>query len=249
MTFELLLSLKQMAGALGGLLEKGYNLVGPVAPFLFLIGLIEGTLLLFLLSLPLWASRQRRRSEKDFLIHLGKGNDTLSNVAIVTGFVGTYAGLMDMLPVLATIVERSATDGTTGELLSGLGSAFVSSMVGLGLGGIVGSANGYLLDVITPEGEISRHEVQENDASAEMPPGEKSNQKPPFEKKDSSTESSSEMSPRQAAVNEVPATSPGNSRLVEAVEKTLASPLHQGSESPITSQDWTHALTQRARRE
>jgi len=151
MTFELLFTLKQMAGALGGLLEKGYGLVGPVAPFLFLVGLLEGTLLLFLLSLPLWASRRRRRSEKDFLVHLEKGNGTLSNVAIVTGFVGTYLGLMDMLPVLATIVEESATEGTTGELLSGLGSAFVSSMVGLGLGGIVGSINGYLLDVIMPE--------------------------------------------------------------------------------------------------
>jgi hypothetical protein len=203
MTFELLFTLKQMAGALGGLFEKGYGLVGPVAPFLFLVGLLEGTLLLFLLSLPLWASRRRRRSEKDFLVHLEKGNGTLSNVAIVTGFVGTYLGLMDMLPVLATIVEESATEGTTGELLSGLGSAFVSSMVGLGLGGIVGSINGYLLDVIMPEAS-----GPEEGSSGEGGTHEVGNENMPSEK--SSRSGNSFQSSR-------------DSRLLQAVERTLAS--------------------------
>lgn len=203
MTFELLFTLKQTAGALGGLLEKGYSLVGPVAPFLFLVGLLEGTLLLFLLSLPLWASRRRRRSEKNFLVHLEKGNSTLSNVAIVTGFVGTYLGLMDMLPVLATIVEESATEGTTGELLSGLGSAFVSSMVGLGLGGIVGSINGYLLDVIMPEADSPKEENSQKGGAQEAP-----QERTPTEK-----------SFRNGRAFQ----SSGDSRLLQAVERTLAS--------------------------
>lgn len=203
MTLELLFSLKQMAGALGGLLEKGYSLVGPVAPFLFLVGLVEGALLLFLLSLPLWTSYRRRRSEKDFLVHLEKGNGTLSNVAIVTGFVGTYLGLMDMLPVLATIVEGSATDGTTGELLSGLGSAFVSSMVGLGLGGIVGSINGYLLDVIMPRAKDPEEKNLQRGDSQEV----------------TKENMSSEKSFRTGrAVH-----SSRDSRLLQAVEQTLAS--------------------------
>jgi hypothetical protein len=203
MTFELLITLKQMAGALGGLLEKGYSLVGPVAPFLFLVGLLEGTLLLFLLSLPLWASPRRRRSEKDFLVHLEKGNGTLSNVAIVTGFVGTYLGLMDMLPVLATIVEGSATDGTTGELLSGLGSAFVSSMVGLGLGGIVGSINGYLLDVVMPRANGAKKGNLQKGGSQEI--------------------TEEDMPSEKSLGNGRAPQSSGDSRLLRAVEQTLAS--------------------------
>lgn len=198
MNFELLLSLKQMAGALGGLLEKGYSLVGPVAPFLFLVGLLEGVVFLFLLSLPLWASRRRRRSERDFLVHLEKGNGTLSNIAIVTGFVGTYLGLMEMLPVLATIVEGEASDGTTGELLSGLGSAFVSSMVGLGLGGIVGSVNEYLLDVLIPGGTDSEKANLQEDVQEDMTPERsfRNGRAPHFDR---------------------------DSRLLQAVEQTLAS--------------------------
>lgn len=84
------------------------------------------------------------------MVHLRKGNGTLSNVAIVVGFIGTYLGLMDVLPVLAKIVEGEASQGTTSSLLAGLSSAFVSSMVGLGLGGVLGSVNGYLLDVAIP---------------------------------------------------------------------------------------------------
>jgi len=153
--FEVMAAIRNLAEAVSSSLQQAYALVGPVAPFLLGIGILEGVLLLFLLALVLLVSQRRIQSERGFMIHLRKGNGALSNVAIVVGFIGTYLGLMDVLPVLAKIVEGKAAQGTTSNLLAGLSSAFVSSMVGLGLGGVLGSINGYLLDVAIPRKEES----------------------------------------------------------------------------------------------
>jgi hypothetical protein len=77
-------------------------------------------------------------------------NGMLANVAIITGFIGTYVGLMKLLPSLSKIVEGEAGPEVTSSLLAGLSTAFVSSIAGLALGGIVGSVNQFLLGLATP---------------------------------------------------------------------------------------------------
>lgn len=154
--FELVLTLKSLAHFAMNLLETTDELVGPLAPALFGIGAAEVVVFLFALALILavrWdlVSREVIRAERTFMTLLKKANGTLANIAIITGFIGTYMGLMDVLPGLAKIVEGEAGPEATSSLLSGFSAAFVSSIAGLALGGIVGSVNEFLLDVAPPQ--------------------------------------------------------------------------------------------------
>lgn len=179
--FELVFTLKSLAHFATNLLETAYELVGPLAPALFGIGAAEVVVFLFALALILavrWdlVSREVIRAERTFMTLLKKANGTLANIAIITGFIGTYMGLMDVLPGLAKIVEGEAGPEATSSLLSGFSAAFVSSIAGLALGGIVGSVNEFLLDVAPPQegrqqgalqADISRGGTSREDISQE----------------------------------------------------------------------------------
>lgn len=184
--FELVFTLKSLAHFATNLLETAYELVGPLAPALFGIGAAEVVVFLFALALILavrWdlVSREVIRAERTFMTLLKKANGTLANIAIITGFIGTYMGLMDVLPGLAKIVEGEAGPEATSSLLSGFSAAFVSSIAGLALGGIVGSVNEFLLDVAPPQegrqqgalqADISRGGTSQEDIPKEGTPQE-----------------------------------------------------------------------------
>jgi hypothetical protein len=153
---DLIFALKNFVHLAMNLLEKAYGLVGPLAPALFGIGAVEGVLLVFSVTLVVGAysgllAPETIRAEGAFMTHMKDANGMLANVAIVTGFIGTYAGLMQLLPSLSKIVEGEAGPEVTSSLLAGLSTAFVSSIMGLFLGGIVGSVNQFLLGLATPQ--------------------------------------------------------------------------------------------------
>lgn len=153
---DLIFALKNFVHLATDLLEKAYGLVGPLAPALFGIGAVEGVLLVFSVTLVMGAysgllAPETIRAEGAFMTHMRDANGMLANVAIVTGFIGTYAGLMQLLPSLSKIVEGEAGPEVTSSLLAGLSTAFVSSIIGLFLGGIVGSVNQFLLGLATPQ--------------------------------------------------------------------------------------------------
>jgi hypothetical protein len=153
---DLIFALKNFVHLATDLLEKAYGLVGPLAPALFGIGAVEGVLLVFSVTLVVGAysgllAPETIRAEGAFMTRMKDANGMLANVAIVTGFIGTYAGLMQLLPSLSKIVEGEAGPEVTSSLLAGLSTAFVSSIMGLFLGGIVGSVNQFLMGLATPQ--------------------------------------------------------------------------------------------------
>ena len=153
---DLIFALKNFVHLATDLLEKAYGLVGPLAPALFGIGAVEGVLLVFSVTLVVGAysgllTPETIRAEGAFMTRMKDANGMLANVAIITGFIGTYVGLMQLLPSLSKIVEGEAGPEVTSSLLAGLSTAFVSSIMGLFLGGIVGSVNQFLLGLATPQ--------------------------------------------------------------------------------------------------
>jgi hypothetical protein len=152
---DLIFALKNFVHLVMNLLEKTYGLVGPLAPVLSIIGVMEGVLLAFAITLVVGAhsgllAPETIRAEGAFMTRMKDANGMLANVAIITGFIGTYVGLMQLLPSLSKIVEGEAGPEVTSSLLAGLSTAFVSSIAGLALGGIVGSVNQFLLGLVTP---------------------------------------------------------------------------------------------------
>lgn len=130
-------------------IEQGISdagLVGPFLAFLAMLMLAETCFLVALLFVP----EKRIDREVDFLRHLKRANMMLSGVAVVSGFIGTYAGLVQMLPALGEVMGGSGAEASMPVLMSGLSSAFVSSMIGLGVGGVFGHVNDFLFTLVLP---------------------------------------------------------------------------------------------------
>lgn len=131
------------------IIEQGISdagLVGPFLAFLAMLMLAETCFLVALLFVP----KKRIDREVDFLRHLKRANMMLSGVAVVSGFIGTYAGLVQMLPALGEVMGGSGAEASMPVLMSGLSSAFVSSMIGLGVGGVFGHVNDFLFTLVLP---------------------------------------------------------------------------------------------------
>ena len=210
---DLIFALKNFVHLVMNLLEKTYGLVGPLAPALFGIGAVEGVLLVFSVTLVVGAhsgllAPETIRAEGAFMTRMEDANGMLANVAIITGFVGTYWGLMDMLPELSKIVEGKAGPEVTSSLLGGLSTAFVSSIAGLVLGGILGSINQFLLGLATPRKHGQSD--QQNSGSSGDGPGEIPPSAQDTEPRDAPTR---DTPPRDAPASEEP---PRNGRTGKA---------------------------------
>ncbi|KAA3613952.1 MAG: hypothetical protein DWQ05_16905 [Calditrichaeota bacterium] len=124
--------------------------IGPVWPaMLFCFVFMAGTsLFLALARMRAWLA-SITLNEHQFLQRVYDATEMFSTLAILSGMIGTCLGLLDALPVLGQSLSDGGNANSFAAVLKPLRNVWVSTVVGLGLGGIWGEVLMFILKPYT----------------------------------------------------------------------------------------------------
>jgi hypothetical protein len=139
--------------------------IGPVWPamLLYFIYMTSTTVFLVLAYLRSYFQSFTIR-ELRFLQRMYDATEMVSTLAILTGMIGTCAGLLEVLPALSQGLAASSHQNVLPNVLSSLRNVWVSTVIGLVLGGLWGEILMFILKPYTRPALLP--------VTHETPPGE-----------------------------------------------------------------------------